>query len=167
MSLVRLCVLCVLRDGERDRRSLQEGVRFVADLDLDQRRDWLDLFPMLATRRPETYGALLEPGQAYGALPRSLVSASPRASFSSSLHILVTPYSPPCIVCVCVALFRLLKLAHLCSGFDARTLMLHTFASLHHLCSTLVHPAHPSFLCNVLAKRGCGHLIFRHLIFRA
>jgi N-carbamoylputrescine amidase len=30
----------------------------VADLDLDQRRDWLDLFPFLRTRRPDTYGAL-------------------------------------------------------------------------------------------------------------
>jgi N-carbamoylputrescine amidase len=30
----------------------------VADLDLDQRTDWLELFPMLATRRPDTYGAL-------------------------------------------------------------------------------------------------------------
>lgn len=32
----------------------------VADLDLDQRRDWLDLFPFLATRRPDTYGKLVE-----------------------------------------------------------------------------------------------------------
>lgn len=32
----------------------------VADLDLSQRRDWLTLFPFLATRRPDTYGALLE-----------------------------------------------------------------------------------------------------------
>jgi N-carbamoylputrescine amidase len=32
----------------------------VADLDLDQRRDWLALFPFLATRRPETYGSLVE-----------------------------------------------------------------------------------------------------------
>ncbi|MEA2282843.1 MAG: N-carbamoylputrescine amidase [Solirubrobacteraceae bacterium] len=32
----------------------------VADLDLDQRRDWLTLFPFLSTRRPETYAALLE-----------------------------------------------------------------------------------------------------------
>ncbi len=30
----------------------------VADLDLDQRRDWLDLFPFLRTRRPGTYGPL-------------------------------------------------------------------------------------------------------------
>lgn len=33
----------------------------VADLDLDQRRDWLTLFPFLATRRPDTYGALTAP----------------------------------------------------------------------------------------------------------
>jgi N-carbamoylputrescine amidase len=33
----------------------------VADLDLDQRRDWLTLFPFLATRRPDTYGRLTEP----------------------------------------------------------------------------------------------------------
>lgn len=32
----------------------------VADLDLDQRRDWLDLFPFLATRRPDTYSALTQ-----------------------------------------------------------------------------------------------------------
>jgi N-carbamoylputrescine amidase len=30
----------------------------VADLDLDQRRDWLELFPFLDTRRPDTYGPL-------------------------------------------------------------------------------------------------------------
>jgi N-carbamoylputrescine amidase len=29
-----------------------------ADLDLDQRDDWLDLFPFLRTRRPDTYGDL-------------------------------------------------------------------------------------------------------------
>jgi N-carbamoylputrescine amidase len=33
----------------------------VADLDLDQRRDWLDLFPFLATRRPDTYDKLISP----------------------------------------------------------------------------------------------------------
>ena len=33
----------------------------VADLDLDQRRDWLSLFPFLATRRPDTYGRLTDP----------------------------------------------------------------------------------------------------------
>ncbi len=30
----------------------------VADLDLDQRRDWLELFPFLRTRRPDAYGVL-------------------------------------------------------------------------------------------------------------
>jgi N-carbamoylputrescine amidase len=33
----------------------------VVDLDLAQRRDWLDLFPFLRTRRPDTYGVLTEP----------------------------------------------------------------------------------------------------------
>ncbi|MDQ0870391.1 N-carbamoylputrescine amidase [Arthrobacter sp. V1I9] len=33
----------------------------VADVDLDQRKDWLTLFPFLATRRPDTYGRLTEP----------------------------------------------------------------------------------------------------------
>jgi N-carbamoylputrescine amidase len=32
----------------------------VADLDLDQRRDWLDLFPLLATRRPDAYSRLVD-----------------------------------------------------------------------------------------------------------
>ena len=31
----------------------------VADIDLDQRRDWLELFPFLGTRRPDSYGPLL------------------------------------------------------------------------------------------------------------
>ena len=33
----------------------------IADLDLDQRRDWLELFPFFATRRPDTYSILTEP----------------------------------------------------------------------------------------------------------
>jgi N-carbamoylputrescine amidase len=32
----------------------------VADLDLDQRQDWLELFPLLRTRRPDVYGSLTE-----------------------------------------------------------------------------------------------------------
>lgn len=32
----------------------------VADLDLDARRDWLELFPFLATRRPDAYAPLTE-----------------------------------------------------------------------------------------------------------
>jgi N-carbamoylputrescine amidase len=39
-----------------------EPTVLVADLDLDQRRDWLELFPFLATRRPDAYSALTEPG---------------------------------------------------------------------------------------------------------
>jgi N-carbamoylputrescine amidase len=37
-----------------------EPVVLVADLDLDQRRDWLELFPLLRTRRPDAYGPLLK-----------------------------------------------------------------------------------------------------------
>lgn len=43
-------------------RAPREGSAvLVADLDLDQRRDWLTLFPFLTTRRPETYAALTAP----------------------------------------------------------------------------------------------------------
>ncbi|MDG4663814.1 nitrilase-related carbon-nitrogen hydrolase [Mycobacterium sp. 236(2023)] len=54
----------VLVQAPRD----EEAV-LVADLDLDQRRDWLELFPFLLTRRPDTYGALskpVEPQSPYG-----------------------------------------------------------------------------------------------------
>jgi N-carbamoylputrescine amidase len=37
-----------------------EPAVLVADLDLDQRRDWLELFPLLATRRPDAYSRLTE-----------------------------------------------------------------------------------------------------------
>ncbi|WP_431238133.1 nitrilase-related carbon-nitrogen hydrolase [Mycolicibacterium aichiense] len=43
----------VLVQAPRD----EEAV-LIADLDLDQRRDWLELFPFLLTRRPDTYAAL-------------------------------------------------------------------------------------------------------------
>lgn len=46
----------VLVEAPRD----EEAV-LVADLDLDQRSHWLTLFPFLATRRPDTYAALIEP----------------------------------------------------------------------------------------------------------
>ncbi len=36
----------------------EEPAVLVADLDLDQRHDWLELFPFLATRRPEAYARL-------------------------------------------------------------------------------------------------------------
>ena len=35
-----------------------EPAVLVTDLDLDQRRDWLELFPFLTTRRPDAYGSL-------------------------------------------------------------------------------------------------------------
>jgi N-carbamoylputrescine amidase len=38
-----------------------EPAVLVADLDLDQRRDWLELFPFLTTRRPDTYERLTRP----------------------------------------------------------------------------------------------------------
>ena len=37
-----------------------EPAVLVADLDLDQCQDWLELFPLLRTRRPETYGLLTQ-----------------------------------------------------------------------------------------------------------
>jgi N-carbamoylputrescine amidase len=46
----------VLAQAPRDRPAV-----IVADLDLDQRRDWLGLFPFLTTRRPEAYAPLVEP----------------------------------------------------------------------------------------------------------
>ena len=44
----------VLVQAPRDRPAV-----LVADLDLDQRRDWLELFPFLTTRRPDAYGSLV------------------------------------------------------------------------------------------------------------
>ena len=38
-----------------------EAAVLVADLDLAQGRDWIDLFPFLSTRRPDSYAALTEP----------------------------------------------------------------------------------------------------------
>jgi N-carbamoylputrescine amidase len=38
-----------------------EPAVLVADLDLDQRRDWLELFPFLSTRRPDAYASLAAP----------------------------------------------------------------------------------------------------------
>jgi N-carbamoylputrescine amidase len=45
----------VLVQAPRDRPAV-----LVADLDLDQRRDWLELFPFLRTRRPEAYASLTD-----------------------------------------------------------------------------------------------------------
>jgi N-carbamoylputrescine amidase len=44
----------VLVQAPRDQAAV-----LVADLDLDARRDWLELFPFLTTRRPDQYGPLL------------------------------------------------------------------------------------------------------------
>ena len=50
------------RGGIVPARAKREGDEvLIADLDLDQRRDWLDLFPFLATRRPDTYDLLTKP----------------------------------------------------------------------------------------------------------
>jgi N-carbamoylputrescine amidase len=43
----------ILVQAPRDRAAV-----LVADLELDQRRDWLALFPFLRTRRPDAYGPL-------------------------------------------------------------------------------------------------------------
>ena len=47
----------ILVEAPRDRPAV-----LVADLDLDQRADWLELFPFLETRRPDTYGPLVDEG---------------------------------------------------------------------------------------------------------
>jgi N-carbamoylputrescine amidase len=46
----------ILVQAPRDRAAV-----LVADLDLDQRQDWLELFPFLSTRRPDAYGSLTAP----------------------------------------------------------------------------------------------------------
>jgi N-carbamoylputrescine amidase len=48
-----------------------EAAVLVADLDLDERRDWLELFPFLATRRPDAYASLALPLKTRGGLPRT------------------------------------------------------------------------------------------------
>jgi N-carbamoylputrescine amidase len=45
----------VLAQAPRDQPAV-----LVADLDLDQRRDWLELFPLLSTRRPDAYSRLVD-----------------------------------------------------------------------------------------------------------
>jgi N-carbamoylputrescine amidase len=51
----------VLAQAPRD-----EPAVLIADLDLDQRRDWLELFPLLSTRRPDAYSALVDPPEGVG-----------------------------------------------------------------------------------------------------
>ena len=58
-----------------------EDAVLVADLDLDQRKDWLDLFPFLTTRRPDTYTRLTDPvdhEHPYG-LPTTVSAAETRS----------------------------------------------------------------------------------------
>ena len=45
----------VLAEAPRD-----EAAALVADIDVGQRDDWLTLFPFFATRRPDTYGELIQ-----------------------------------------------------------------------------------------------------------
>jgi N-carbamoylputrescine amidase len=45
-----------------------EPAVLVADLDLDQRQDWLELFPFLRTRRPDAYRSLTEGPEAQASL---------------------------------------------------------------------------------------------------
>jgi N-carbamoylputrescine amidase len=52
----------------------------VADLDLDQRKDWLDLFPFLTTRRPDTYAELtrdVDIDRPYGAVSAKQTAGQP------------------------------------------------------------------------------------------
>jgi N-carbamoylputrescine amidase len=42
----------------------EEPAVLVADLDLDERSDWLELFPLLDTRRPDAYASLVQPAPA-------------------------------------------------------------------------------------------------------
>jgi N-carbamoylputrescine amidase len=51
----------ILVQAPRDRPAV-----LVADLDLDQRRDWLELFPFLTTRRPDAYASLVDRPAAAG-----------------------------------------------------------------------------------------------------
>jgi len=65
----------VLVQAPRDREAV-----LVADLDLDQRKDWLDLFPFLTTRRPDTYAELtrdVDFDRPYGAVSAKQTAARP------------------------------------------------------------------------------------------
>ncbi len=48
----------ILVQAPRDRPAV-----LVADLDVDQREDWLTLFPFLTTRRPDAYATLADPAR--------------------------------------------------------------------------------------------------------
>ncbi len=55
-SFISDCYGRVLAAAPQDRDCV-----LVASIDLDARRDWLELFPFLTTRRPDTYDALVAP----------------------------------------------------------------------------------------------------------
>ena len=55
----------ILAQAPRDRPAV-----IVTNLDLDQRRDWLALFPFLDTRRPDAYGALVDDRELPVGVPR-------------------------------------------------------------------------------------------------
>ena len=62
----------------------EEPAVLVADLDLDQRHDWLELFPFLATRRPEAYARLLRDPAAERRELSAVSAPSRRAQTSAS-----------------------------------------------------------------------------------
>jgi N-carbamoylputrescine amidase len=71
----------ILAQAPRD-----ESAVLVADLDLDQRRDWLTLFPFLTTRRPDTYARLTEPVRhevPFGGISTRSISSSVRADVTA------------------------------------------------------------------------------------
>ena len=74
----------------------EEPAVLVADLDLDQRGDWLDLFPFLTTRRPDTYGPLLEaPPRGRSGPGDPLLEAAPRGRSGPGDPLLGGPTAPP------------------------------------------------------------------------
>ncbi|WP_457972513.1 nitrilase-related carbon-nitrogen hydrolase [Arthrobacter sp. D1-17] len=67
-----------------------ESAVLVADVDLDQRRDWLTLFPFLTTRRPDTYSRLTEPVRhdaPFGGVPAPLVEPNRLAAANALAEV--------------------------------------------------------------------------------
>lgn len=65
----------ILVEGPRD-----EPAVLVADLELQQRDDWLTLFPFLETRRPETYTSLIAPQPTANQVRSSGTASTPSRS---------------------------------------------------------------------------------------
>ncbi len=57
-----------------------EAAVLVADLDLDQRGDWLELFPFLTTRRPDAYASLVRDQRGSG-----LMSSTPDVTATGTM----------------------------------------------------------------------------------